>query len=440
MTWKQDYESKFISADEAAQKIKTGDYVAFTGGRESFAIGLAVAARKEELKNVRIYSPTPTYDFGWYDEGWQDSFALTISMPTATCQEAVDHRRLDFNPGTLIPLLVTEDSEIPDILLTEVSPPDDNGFCSFGNSLWDKKSQIKRAKLTVAEVNPNLIRTYGDNFIHYSEINYFVEHLPTGGAPGTGTLAGRVVKKPEPWLKNVAGYVNSIIRDGDTIQIGVGRTTEPLVGLGMFDGKKDLGFHSEATPPGVISLVKSGIINGKLKTLNSGKVVVTSIGGSTKEEMEWVHMNPIFHLVDVQYLEDPRIIATHDNFVAINNALAVDITGQIGAESLGIRIMSAAGGQIPFVFGAGLSRGGRSVTVLPSTAQDGKVSRIMSVLPEGTSVTIQRNLADYVVTEFGIARLKGKSFRQRAEALIKIAHPDFRPVLEQAASKRFWPS
>lgn len=440
MTWKRDYESKFISADEAAQKIKSGDYLAFTGGRESFATGLAVAARKEELRNVRIYCPTPTYDFGWYDEGWQDSFAITISMPTATCQDAVDHKRLDFNPGTLIPLLMTEDSDIPDVLLTEVSPPDDNGFCSFGNSLWDKKSQIKRAKLTIAEVNPNLIRTYGDNFIHYSEINYFVEHLPTGSAPGMGTLAGRAIKKPEPWLKNVARYVNSIIKDGDTIQIGVGRTTEPLVSLGMFDGKKDLGFHSEATPPGVISLVKSGIINGKLKTLNNGKVIVTSIGGSTKEEMEWVHMNPVFHLVDVQYLEDPRIIAAHDNFVAINNALAVDITGQIGAESLGTRIMSAAGGQIPFVFGAGLSKGGRSVTVLPSTAQDGKVSRIMPVLPEGTTVTIQRNLADYIATEFGVARLKGKSFRQRAEALIKIAHPDFRPELEKAAGKRFWSS
>ncbi len=439
MTWKKDYESKFISADEAAQLVKPGDYVAFTGGRESFAIGLAISARKDELKNVRIYAPTPTYDFGWYDEGWQDSFALTISMPTATCQDAVDHKRLDFNPGTLIPLLVTEDTQDPDVLLTEVSAPDDNGFCSFGNSLWDKKSQIKRAKMTVAEVNPNLIRTYGDNFIHYSEINYFVEHLSTGSAPGTGTLAGRAVKKPEPWLKKIAENVNGIVRDRDTIQIGVGRTTEPLVALCMFDGKKDLGFHSEATPQGIISLVKSGVINGKYKTINPSRVVVTSIGGSTREEMEWVHMNPIFHLVDVQYLEDPRIIAAHDNFVAINNALAIDITGQIGAESLGTRIMSAAGGQIPFVFGAGLSKGGRSVTVLPSTAQDGKVSRIMPCLPEGSTVTIQRNLADYIVTEYGVARLKGKSLRQRAEALISIAHPDFRPELENAAKKRFWP-
>ena len=177
MTWQEEYQSKFISADEAAQMVKPGDFVAFTGGRESFAIGLALAARKDELKDVKIYAPTPTYDFGWYDEGWQDSFSLTISMPTATCQDAVDHKRLDFNPGTLIPLLVTEDTQQPDVILTEVSPPDENGFCSFGNSVWDKKTQIRRAKLTIAEVNPNLIRTYGENFIHYSEINYFVEQF-----------------------------------------------------------------------------------------------------------------------------------------------------------------------------------------------------------------------------------------------------------------------
>jgi 4-hydroxybutyrate CoA-transferase len=189
----------------------------------------------------------------------------------------------------------------------------------------------------------------------------------------------------------------------------------------------------------VISLVREGVINGKYKTLNPGKVVVTALGGSTKEEMEWANNNPLFELVDVEYLEDIRVIAAHDNMVAINNALSIDLTGQIASESIGTRIMSVAGGQIPFVFGALLSKGGRSITVLSSTAREGSISRIRPVLEPGTAVTIPRNCAQYVVTEYGIANLWGKSVRERAEELISIAHPDFRAELRKEAQKLFWP-
>jgi 4-hydroxybutyrate CoA-transferase len=439
MNWREEYEKGFISPEEAANFVKSGDLVVFTSGREAQSIGLAIAARKEELKGVRVLAPTPTYDFGWYDEGWQDSFSVTIRMPTATCQEAVDARRVDIDPGTLIPFIEISDIYKADVLLTELSTPDNNGFCSFGASLWAKKRQLEDAKLVIAEINENLIRTYGDNFIHVSQINYFVKHVSSGGAPGTGSLAGRQLKEPEPYLKDIAGHVSELIRDGDTLQIGVGRTSEPLVGLGLLNGKSDIGWHSEATPPGVISLVREGVINGRRKTINTGKVVVTSIGGSSREEMEWINNNPLFWLVDVSYLEDIRVIAGHDNFVAINNALAVDLAGQVTAEGLGRRWLSAAGGQIPFVIGSWLSKGGRSITVLPSTAQGGKVSRIMATLPEGTAVTIQRNCTDYVVTEYGIAHLKGKTLRQRANELISIAHPDFRAGLEKEAKKLYWP-
>jgi len=255
----------------------------------------------------------------------------------------------------------------------------------------------------------------------------------------SGSLGGKKAKESEPYLKDITRHVSELIKDGDTLQIGAGRTTEPLVGLGLLDGKKELGWHSEATPPGIISLVREGVINGKRKTVHPGKVVVTSIGGSGREEMEWVNNNPHFWLVDVAYLEDIRVISAHDNFVAINNALMVDLTGQICAETIGTRQMGAAGGQIPFVFGAWLSNGGRSITVLPSTAQNGTVSRIVPTLPPGTVVTIQRNCADYVVTEYGIAHLKAKTLRQRAEALVAIAHPDFRAELTKEARKRFWP-
>ena len=437
--WEEEYKRKLISAEEAANFVKSGDYVSFSAGREAFTIGLALAARLGDIKGVKLFVPSPGYDFGWYDPGWEDSFDITIMMPTATCQEAVDARRVDINFGTIVPFYMSGETMEPDVLLTEISPPDENGFCSFGQSLWNKKRHIRQAKLVIAEVNKNLIRTGGDNFIHVSEIDYFVEHITTGSIPGTGSLAGRAKRESEPYLKDIVGYLSPLIHDRDTIQIGIGRTTEPLVQLGLFDNKKDLGWHSEATPPGIISLIKNGVINGKYKTVNPERAVVTSLGGGTREEMEWANNNPLFWLVDVEYLEDIRVIAAHDNFVAINQALCIDLTGQIAADTLGDRIFSVAGGQIPFVIGASLSKGGRSVTVLPSTAIGGKTSRIVPTLPQGTAVTTLRNLAQYVVTEYGIVNLWGKSIRQRAEELISIAHPDFRDELKKEAQKLYWP-
>jgi len=443
--WQEEYARKLISAEEAAKLVKSGDRIAFTTGREAFAIGLAIAARKEELRGVRVFLPSPGYDFGWYDQGWEDSFEVTVQFPTATCQQMLDERRCDFNFGTFIPFQASVEvwGEELDILLTEVSPPDKNGFCSFGQSLWSKKRDIQKTKekgkLVIAEVNKNLIRTYGDNYIHVSDIDYFVEHITSGAEPGTGTLAGREVKEPAPYLKDICGYVSELVHDRDTIQIGVGRTTEPLVRLGLLDNKHDIGYHSEATTPGIIALVREEIITGKYKTINQGKVTVTTLGGGTREEMEWASNNPLFQLVDVEYLEDTRVIAAHDNMVTINQALAVDLSGQITAEGLGTSIRSISGGQLAFVVGAWLSRGGRSITVLPSTAQGGKVSRILPIFPAGTPVTVPRNCVDYVVTEYGVASLKGKSIRQRAEALTSLAHPDFRAELKEQSRRLYWP-
>jgi 4-hydroxybutyrate CoA-transferase len=293
--------------------------------------------------------------------------------------------------------------------------------------------QKKAGEIKLAEVNPKLIRTYGDNFIHVSEIDYFVEHISANMGLGTGTLAGRAKKEPEPFLKDIAGYVADLIKDGDTIQIGVGRTTEPLVMLGMLDAKHDLGMHTEATPPGIISKVRQGIVNGKRKTINRGKVTATSLGGGSKEEMAWAKENPLFELVDVDYLEDISVIAANDNMVAINNALLVQLDGQIGSESIGRRLLAAAGGQTAFVVGALMSKGGRSITVLPSASKGN--SRIVSTFETGTVVTIPRNLADYVVTEYGVATLRGKSLKERVSELISIAHPDHRADLRKEAAK-----
>jgi 4-hydroxybutyrate CoA-transferase len=436
--WEEEYNRKQISAEEAAKFVKSGDYISFTLGREAYAIGMAIASRMSELQDVKVFQPFPGYDFGWYEPGWEDSFRLTIYMPTAISQQMMDDRRCDLEIPDLLNRSESTTRE-SDIVITEVSPPDDKGFCSFGASLWNKREHIKRGKLVLAEVNENLIRTFGDNYVHVSEIDYFVPHQATGGIVADGSLAGRELKKPEPYLQDIAGYVSSLIKDGDTIQIGVGRTTEPLVNLGIFDNRCDLGWYSEATPPGVISLVREGVINGKRKTIHPGKVVVTSLGGASKEDMDWVHNNPLFWLVDVGYLWDIRTISANDNMVAINNALAVDLSGQISAESVGFRMIGSAGGQTVFAFGAVISKGGRSIIVIPSTAGRGTISRIVSALEPGTGITVPRNCADYVVTEYGIAHLRGKSLRRRAEELIAIAHPDFRAELKKAADKLYRP-
>jgi 4-hydroxybutyrate CoA-transferase len=438
--WQEWYKQRTISAEKAASMVKSGDRIGFTVGRESHTIGLAIAARLGELQNVNVYVPTPGYDFGWYDPGWEESFKITCSFPLGINEQMVKEKRCDIAFGSLFPFDLQYFKEGLDVLLTEISTPDEKGFCSFGASLWNKKRQVQEARLVIAEVNDKLIRTYGENYIHVSEIDYFVEHLSqtTGQVMGSGSLLGKKEKKePDKSMKQIARYVGSIIKDGDCLQIGVGRYTEPLIQLGIIDGRKDIGYQSEATVPGIIRRVREGVITGKYKTVKPGKAVITSVGGDTREEMQWVHMNPLFEVVDVDYLEDIRIISAIDNMVTINQTLSIDLFGQSSAESLGPELYSGAGGQVPFQIGALLSKGGRAITVVPSTAAGDTISRIKPLLPEGTNVTIHKNLSDRVITEYGIAELRGRSQRQKAEALINVAHPKFRDELRAAARKLF---
>ena len=439
--WREEFERKLITAEEAAQKVKPGDTVSFTLGREAFSIGLAIAARIGDLRDVKVFQPFPGYDFGWYDLGWEEFFQITLLMPTAASQQMVDDRRCDIEINDILCRSESTHRE-SDIVITEVSSPVDYGFCIFGAALWKKKKHINNAKIVLAEINDRLIRTFGDNFVHVSEIDYFVPHQASDAVVASGSLGGREVKKPAPYMKDITGYVSELIRDGDTVQIGIGRVTERLVELGLFDGRCELGWYSEATPPGIIRLVREGVINGKRKNFFPGKVVVTTLGGATKEDMDWTSSNPLFWMVDVEFLWDVRNIAANDNMVAINQALAIDLSGQISAETLGYRILSGSGGQTAFAYGALLSKGGRGITILPSTARtnDGKLtSRIVPSLQPGTAVTVTRNCVDNVVTEYGIARLRGKSLRKRAEELIAIVHPDFRAELREAAQRLYWP-
>jgi 4-hydroxybutyrate CoA-transferase len=439
-SWKEDFKRKMVTPEEAVQVVRSEDRVSFTYGREPRALGLALAARLGELKDVKIFIRTPGMDFGWYDPGWEESFQIEISYVLPVTREMMAERRCDFVIGGLLGMTPRHPAvgEV-DVLFTEVSPPDENGYCSFGASVWGKRKAVECSKIVLAEVNKNLIRTYGENYVHISEIDYFVEHVSGGNRPGSTDLLGRKTWEPGEVEKRIAQYVSTLIKDGDTLQIGVGSTSEWVAHLGALNGKNDLGWHSETTPRGIIKLVRQGVINGKRKNTNKGKAIAVAIGGGDKEDMDFVNLNPMFELYDADYVLSPAVIGLNDNVVAINSAIAVDLTGQIAAESVGPTLMSGPGGQLAFAIGSQLSKGGRFISTLPSTAKEGKVSRIVPQLEKGTIVTVPRTLADVVVTEYGTAPLYRKTQRERATALIEIAHPDFRADLDKEAQKLFWP-
>jgi len=441
MDWIEEYKGKMVSPEEAVEVIKPGDRVHFAYGMEPLALGLALLARSEELseKGIRLFVPAPGRDFAWYDPGWEDIFSVEIAHVLPLAHQMMREKRGDYLVGDITWAPAPGLREPVDVLLIQLSPPDEHGFCGFGSSLWDKKTAVKAAKKVLAEENKNVIRTYGDNFIHVSEIDYFVEHTPSGRMPGATDMLGRKMTGPGEVERKIAENTASLIRDGDTLEIGVGGTAEWLPILGVLEDKNDLGWHSENTPRGIATLVKKGVMNGKMKTLHQGKAVATAVGGGTKEEMEFINMNPIFEVYESNYVLDPRIIAANDNIDCINSALAIDLTGQIAAESIGPVMLTGTGGQLAFAIGAGISKGGRFIDTLRSTARGGTVSRIVPQLEPGTIVTIPRVLADYVVTEYGIAHLKGKTQRERARELIATAHPDFRSELNKEAERLYWP-
>jgi 4-hydroxybutyrate CoA-transferase len=441
MSWEEEYKKKIVTPEEAVSVVKSGDRVVFTQGNEPQALGLALASRLGELENVLLSIRTPGRDFGWYDPVFEMSFKIEVGFPLPIVRQIIAERRCDLAIGGLGFIFHEEERGPADVVMLEVSPPDAHGYCSFGASCWTKKTECDNAKLVLAEVNKNLLRTYGPNHIHISEIDYFVEHTPTGKAPGSTDLLGRHNVEAGETEKTIAGYVSTLVRDGDTLQVGVGGTSEWMCRLNVFDKKNDLGWHSETTPRGIIPLIRDGVITGKYKTINKGKAIATACGGGTIEEMAWINMNPVFELHPAEYCLDARVISAHDNMVAINSAVSVDFAGQIAAESIGPRVISGAGGQTAFAIGSFMSKGGRFITVMTSTAGSGdkRISRITPLLAEGTIVTVPRTISDYVVTEYGIAHIKGKTQRQRALELIAIAHPDFRAELKKEAEKLYWP-
>ena len=297
--------------------------------------------------------------------------------------------------------------------------------------MWDGVSSAKRAKKVIAEVNPNVIETFGDSWLHVSEIDHFV--------PGDSPVVVDLEHPPPSEVDlGIAHHVGELVRDGDTIQVGVGSHTGALPRLGAFDERENLSYFAELTVEGLVPLVERGVITGKYSDTHPDKFVATVIG-NTPEEHAVVHRNPAFETYGIEYLLDPRQIARNERIVAINGALTADLSGQMGVHTIGPRVYAGVGGHLAFALGAYLAPKGRYVAVLPSTSRDGAISTIMPQFEPGQIVTVPRDIADTVVTEHGIARLLGKTVRQRAEELIAVAHPDFRGELRSAARKLFWP-
>jgi 4-hydroxybutyrate CoA-transferase len=435
MDWRAAVGGKLTSPEEAVRSIHSGGHVGvapFTC--TPFTLCDALYARGGELENVRIDHAAGL--FAWLRPGEENGFSVRDNYATPLNRDMVHAGKVDYLPiGRWRADEIAPGFDQPlDVFMVPLSPPDGHGYCSFGPGVWLSKRLAQGAKRVLAEVHENFIRTGGDNFIHVSEIDRFCEaSKPTGNLP----IPPRTDE--ETLVVEVACTLvaSELVRDRDTVQMGVGTVS---AALGLYLGEKqDLGVQTELITGGIAQLVRDGVVTGKYKTLHREKVVGSALVALDEEEMRLIDGNPTFELYDFGYTDDVRMLIQHDNLVAVNNALLVDLTGQIASESFGTRIWTGVGGQTAFMIAAQYSRGGRSIIVLPSShlIEGQRVTRIVPVLPEGTLVTVPRTLVDHVVTEHGIASLRGKTVRERIGELIAVAHPDFRSELRAEAQRLY---
>jgi len=428
-SWSRIYESKVTTADEAVKVIKSGDRI-FVSGNCSVPQVLmkALVRRAPELENVELCH---ALTLGTSDhvapemEGHIRANALFIGP---NVRQAVQEGRADYTPVLLseFPLLFTRGLLPVDVAFVHLSPPDEHGFCSYGIETGLTKSSAESAKVIIAEINPNMPRCLGDSFIHVSRLDYIVPvDYPLQELPmAEGGLTDVHMR--------IAEHIADLIPDGATMQMGIGAIPDAV--LRFLRHKKDLGVHTELFSDGVIDLVEAGVLTNARKTLHPGKIIAGLMLG-TKRLYKWAHDNPLIELHRTEYVNDPFVIAQNYRQVAINSAIEIDLTGQVCADSIGPKLYSGVGGQLDFIYGASRSEGGVPIIALPSTAKGGEISRIVPMLRQGAGVVTTRNHVHYVVTEYGVAELYGKTIRQRAQALIRIAHPKFRDELTRAAKE-----
>ena len=428
MSWSEGYRAKVTTPARAVERIRSGDRVYIhPGASEPETLVQALITRAPQLRDVEIIHLLTLGDASYVRPGMEPHFRHTAMFVGANVREAVNEGRADYMPIFLseIPSLFTAGSMPIDACLIQVSPPDEHGFCSFGVGVDTTKAAAAVARQVIAEVNQQMPRTLGDSFIHVRKLDAIIE---------TDHPVLEMPRRPAEELhRRIARHVAGLIEDGATLQMGIGGIPDAV--LAELSDHQDLGVHTEMFSDGVVDLIEAGVINNERKTLHRGKVVAGFLMGS-RRLYRFVHNNPIIELHPTEYTNDPFVIAANDRMVAINSALQIDLTGQVCADSMGPSIYSGFGGQVDFIRGAARSRGGIPIIALPSTARGSRVSRIVPMLDPGSGIVTTRGDVHVVVTEHGVARLHGRTLRQRAEALIAIAHPDFRESLTEHAVAR----
>lgn len=428
--WHEVYNSRVCSADDAVKQIKSGDSVYIQSHAAAPQVLIeAMVRRADELRAVNLLHIMTLGNADYVKKEYSESFKLKALFIGANVRSAVNEGRADYIPAFLseIPHLF-ESGEIPvDVCLIQVSPPDSHGYCSYGVSVDCTIAARKKARVVIAEVNKQMPRTLGRSFVHVSRLNCIVETdrpLPT-----------LLPEQPTDLEESIGKYVASLVDDRATLQLGIGAI--PNAVLKFLTNKVDLGIHSEMLSDGVLDLIESGVVTNDAKTLLPGKVAVSFLMGS-KRLYDFVDNNPIMEFQTSDYINDPFVIAQNHRMTAINSALQVDLTGQVAAESLGSYLYSGFGGQVDFIRGASRAKNGKAIIAMPSTAKGGTVSRITASLLPSSGVVTSRADVHYVVTEYGIAQLHGRSIKERIRALIAIAHPQFRQELEHECRKFPW--
>ena len=426
--WKKIYKDKVTTAQEAVRVVRSGQRVFIgSGAAEPQLLVEALSERGQELADTQITHILTLGTAPYAHPRLKDGFRHNALFIGPNVREAVAEGRADFTPIFLseVPRLFRRGKLPIDVALIQVSPPDEHGYCSYGVSVDVTKAGAESARHLVAEINPNMPRTLGDCFIHISRIHTLV--------PSDKPILEAPSGQMDEVAQRIGQHIADLIQDGSTLQLGIG--TIPDAVLSCLGDKKDLGIHSEMFSDGVIDLVEKGVINGSRKNIHRGKIIASFVIGS-RRLYDFIDNNPMCEFHPSEYTNDPFRIAQNDRVVAINSALQVDLTGQVCADSLGTYFYSGIGGQVDFIRGASRSKEGRPIIALPSTAAGGKVSRIAPVLTSGAGVVTSRGDVHYVVTEYGIANLHGKTIRERAMALIHIAHPDHREKLMEEARDR----
>ncbi|HEX6200691.1 MAG TPA: acetyl-CoA hydrolase/transferase C-terminal domain-containing protein [Thermoanaerobaculia bacterium] len=423
-----DYKGKLCSAAEAVARISSGDRV-YYGGNAAIpqALVRALAERKEELRDVQLNHVLLIGDDPLSAPGTEGRFRHNSLFVGPADRRAVNEGRADYVPIFLhqIPRLFRDRIVPLDVAMVQVSPPDEHGFLSLGVEVLASKAACAMAGTVIVQVNERMPRVLGDSFLHVSRVQCVVE--------ATEPLPTLVPEEATEVERAIGRHVVGLIEPGATVQMGIGGIPDSV--YRNLEGPLELGIHTEMISDGAMRAIERGVVTGNRKNLHPGKAVITFALGS-EELYDFVDNNPFLEAHPVDYVNDPFVVSQNDRLVAVNSGIEVDLTGQVCSDSIGTYIYSGFGGQVDFIRGAARSKGGRPVIALPSTAKGGGLSRIVPHLKEGAGVVTSRADVHYVVTEHGVANLFGKNLRERAEALIAIAHPDFRDDLERAAKER----